>query len=112
MKKIFLLLFIIFGFLNAEAKLPKSVYEEINAMSLKKLDEKSDFEMMKKNLQNLIILDDEDPSRVAIEVLSESYNKNQNLYDKAFDAIQTKKNHKKIQELKALLKSFYREGNG
>lgn len=107
-----ILFFFIFSFQNVEAKLPKSVYEEINTMSLKKLDEKSDFEMIKKNLQNLIILDDEDPSRVAVEALCESYNKNQKLYDKAFDAIQTKKNHKKIQELKALLKSFYREGNG
>ncbi len=84
---------------------------EIETFSKKKLTKK-DLPEIKKNLKTLITLDDLDPSREAVIILSESYNKNKALYDKALKSLETKKNKSQLKEIKGLLKSHYSEGNG
>ena len=88
----------------------KSV-QEIENFSKKKLT-KRDLEEVKKNLRTLLEIDDKDPSREGVIILSESYNKNKALYDKALKSIETKKNKAKLKEIKSLLQSHYSEGNG
>jgi hypothetical protein len=83
---------------------------ELEAFSKKKLSKK-DLPALKKNMKTLLVLDDLDPSREAVIVLSESYNKNKALYDKALKSVETKKNKAQLKEIKSLLKSHYSEGN-
>ncbi len=84
---------------------------EIENFSKKKLTSK-DLPEIKKNLKTLIALDDLDPSREGVIILSESYNKNKALYDKALKSLETKKNRTQLKEIKNLLRSHYSTGNG
>lgn len=84
---------------------------EVETFSKKKLSKK-DLPEIKKNLKTLIALDDLDPSREAVIILSESYNKNKALYDKALKSLETKKNKSQLKEIKSILKSHHSEGNG
>lgn len=97
---------------ETKANLPADTMKNIEAFSKKKLDPKKDLEEVKKNLNTLLLLDNEDPSRTAVMILSESYNKNKTLYDKAFKAIETKKNKQQLNEIKAMMADFHKNGNG
>ena len=66
----------------AKVELPASTMNDIAAFAKKNLNEKTDFTEVKKNIEILLILDDEDPSRTAVMMLSESYNKHKTLYNK------------------------------
>ena len=90
---------------------PDSAYDEIEKFSQKKLTN-ADYPELQKNLKTVLLLDDQDPSREAVITLSESYNKNKALYDKALKSLETKKNKSQVKEIKKLLKSHYTEGNG
>ena len=116
MKNILLIILIGFSFNLALASkaldaLPESTMRDLEIFSKKKLTNK-DLPELKKNLNTLLILDDEDPARTAVIILSESYNKNKALYDKALKSIEDKKNKTKLKEIKNILKSHYTEGNG
>lgn len=109
---VLLLVLIMFNTIPAGAELPASTMKDIEIFAKKSLDEKKDFEEVKKNLKILLLLDDEDPSRTAVMLLSESYNKHPALYEKALKSIENKKNVKNLKEIKAILKNFYKTGNG
>lgn len=96
---------------SVKAELPESTMREIEAFAKKPL-QKTDFEELKKTLNTLVVLDEEDPSRTAVLVLSESYEKNKALYEKALKAIETKKNKTQLKEIKYILKTHYIHGNG
>lgn len=114
MKNFSILLFIFLFSLVSTAKenLPESTMQDLQAFSKKTLVEKNDFEELKKNINILIKLDDEDPSRTAVMMLSESYNKHPALYEKAIRSVETKKNKKKLGEIRQILKNFSKKGNG
>lgn len=97
---------------QSKATLPVDTMKNIEAFSKKNLNPKTDLEEVKSNLNTLLLLDDEDPSRTAVMMLSESYNKNKALYEKAFKAIENPKNKKQLKEIKSLMASFYKSGNG
>lgn len=102
-----------FAMAKSEPSLPESTMKEIDAFSQKKkLDPKKDYAELKKVLQNVLILDDEDPSRTAVLVLSESYEHNKALYEKALKELETKKNKTQLKEIKYILKTHYIHGNG
>ncbi len=114
MKKYLLFLFFIFPtvcFATKMAKFPTAM-EKIEAFSEKKLDPKKDLGAVKKILLTLLALDDKDPSRTAVMTLSKSYTENQELYDKAFKAIETKKNKKQLKEIQEIMDHHYEDGNG
>ncbi len=94
------------------AHLPADTMQKIEVFSKKSLNPKKDLEEVKKTLNTLLALDEEDPSRTAVMLLSQSYNKNKNLYDKAFKAIETKKNKQQLKEIKIIMINFYKNGNG
>lgn len=71
-----------------------------------------DFEAVKNVVQTLVLLDQQDPSRTAVMMLSESYGKYKVLYDRAFKAIETPQNRTIILELRELMSHFYEDGNG
>lgn len=96
----------------AKATLPASTMKDLEVFSKKSLNEKTDLEEIKKNIKILLILEDEDPSRTAVLMLSESYNKHSALYEKAIKSIETKKNKKQLNEIRAILKDFHTKGNG
>jgi predicted transcriptional regulator YheO len=118
MKKYFIITAIAFLALNLHARetttalLPADTMQKIDAFSKKKLNKKTDLEEVKKILNTLLALDEEDPSRTAVMVLSQSYNKNKSLYDKAFKSIETKKNRQQLKEIKRIMANFYKYGNG
>ncbi len=108
---IFLLL-INFSAAFADAILPASTMNDIEIFSKKSLNEKTDFEEVKSKIKTLLILENEDPSRTAVLMLSESYNKHTALYEKAIKSIENKKNKKQLKEIRAILKNFSKSGNG
>lgn len=110
MKFIFLILSLFYFALHA--KLPPSTMKDIQTFSKKNLNEKSDLTEVKKVLNVLLELEQEDPSRTAVMMLSESYNKNKALYDRAFLEIENKKNKKQLNEIKKIMANFYNQGNG
>lgn len=90
---------------------PISTIKELEVFAQKKLNEKKDLEEVKKVIKILIALDNEDPSRTAVMDLSESYNKNKKIYNKAFKALETKKNKIQLNEIKNLMAQA-ENGNG
>lgn len=96
----------------AESTLPASTMKDLEVFSKKTLNEKTDLEEIKKNIKILLILENEDPSRTAVLMLSESYNKHSALYEKAMKALENKKNKKQLNEIRAILKDFHTKGNG
>lgn len=94
------------------AELPPTVMKDIEIFSKKTLSEKTDLAEVKKIIGILLELEKEDPSRTAVMMLSESYNKNKALYDKAFNQIENKKNTKTLKEFKKLMSNFNNQGNG
>ena len=96
----------------AKAELPPSTMNDIEAFSKKKLDSKKDLAETIKIIEILLVLDDEDPSRTAVILLSESYNKNSEVFEKALNAVRTPKNKKQLNEIQALLKKHFKTGNG
>lgn len=110
----FIIMFFTFSALAVQtiANLPADTMKNIEAFSKKKLDPKKDLEEVKKTINTLLALDEEDPSRTAVMILSESYNKNKALYDKAIKAIETKKNKQQLKEIQTMLANFHKNGNG
>lgn len=98
--------------LCAKAALPATTLTDIETFSKKSLNEKTDLEEVKEKLKILLILEDEDPSRTAVLMLSESYNKHSALYEKAIKTVENKKNKKQLNEIRGIFKSFYKKGNG
>lgn len=96
----------------AKVDLPATTMTDLASFAKKNLNEKTDLEEVKKNIEILLVLDEEDPSRTAVMMLSESYNKNKTIYDKAIKAVETKKNKKQLIEIKNILAGFYKNGNG
>lgn len=113
--KFFIYIFSIIFLLSTnyvKATLPASTMKDLEIFSKKSLNEKTDLEEVKKNIKILLILEDEDPSRTAVLMLSESYNKHSALYEKAIKSIENKKNKKQLNEIRAILKDFHHKGNG
>ncbi|MGZ3692093.1 MAG: hypothetical protein ACXVAX_11360 [Pseudobdellovibrio sp.] len=95
-----------------KAVAPTDAVTKIEAFSKKKLNPKTDLEEVKKTIQTLLLLDNDDPSRTAVMILSESYNKNKALYNKAIKSVETKENKQQLLEIKKILANFSKEGNG
>lgn len=112
MKKIFTIFFLICTTASAVPELPPSTMKELQSFAKRSLHENVDLEEVKKNIEILLILDDEDPSRTAVFILSESYLKNTALYDRAIQAVENSKNKKKLSEIKTILKNYGKKGNG
>lgn len=96
------------------AQRPKFTYATIQAIetfSQRRLTER-DFAAVKNVAQTLVLLDEQDPSRTAVMILSESYGKYKRIYDRAFKAIETPQNKIIIEELRELMGHFYEDGNG
>ena len=108
---LFLLLFN-FSASYAQVNLPATTMNDIEIFSRKSLNEKTDLEEVKSKIKTLLILENEDPSRTAVLMLSESYNKHTALYEKAIKSIENKKNKKQLKEIRAILKNFSKSGNG
>lgn len=98
----------------AHAKIDFSNYKmsDLSAFAKKNLNEKTDLEEVKDHLKFILQLDSEDPSRTGVFILSESYEKNKALYDRAFKEIETKKNKKQLNEIKSIMANFNKDGNG
>lgn len=113
--KFFIFIFSIFVLLSTtsvKAPLPASTMNDIEVFSKKFLNEKTDLEEVKSKIKVLLILEDEDPSRTAVLMLSESYNRHPAIYEKAMKAIENKKNKKNLNEIRGILKNYYKKGNG
>lgn len=114
MKYLCLLYFIFFltnsGF--AAANLPASTMKDLEIFSKKSLNKKDNLEEVKKNIEILLILESEDPSRTAVLMLSESYNKNSEIYEKAMQSLENSANKKTLDEIRTILKNFHKKGNG
>lgn len=109
----FILVFLLFTSLSSNAKLlPETTMNDLKEFSQKTLDEKKDFEEVKRVIVILVKLDDEDPSRTSAQLLSASYNRHKALYDRALKSIETKKNLKQLKEIKMILANFSKKGNG
>lgn len=94
--------------------LQASVMDDIQTLSTLELDPKLDLPLVKNALLTLIVLEDPvdgDPSRTAVQILSQSYSKNEKIYLEARKQIKTAKK-KELAEIMKVLKSFYSEGNG
>lgn len=96
----------------ANTKLADSTMNDIEIFSKKKLDLKNDLAETIHIIKILLVLDEEDPSRTAVILLSESYNKNPLIFEKAIQAIKTNKNKKQLNEIESILKNHYKSGNG
>ena len=97
---------------NTTSAAPVDAVSKIETFSKKKLNAKTDLEEVKKTIQTLLVLDNDDPSRTAVMILSDSYNKNKALYNKAFKAVETKQNKQQLSEIKKIMANFSKEGNG
>ena len=112
MKKLFLIIFLTSAFLQAKTESKVMTFPELEQFAQKTLDEKKDLKETEKAVLTLLEFDKDDPSRTAVMVLSQSYSKNKNLYDRAIKAVETKANKKQLGEIKAILAQFYKNGNG
>ena len=111
--KFILLLFVsVLVFAANAAELPHDTMQNLEQFSKKKLNEKTDFEELKKNIEVILILDDEDPSRTAVNMLSKSYSEHPALYDRAIKEIENNINRKKLYEIRMILQNFFKNGNG
>ena len=111
--KIILLFFVSVVICTASAvKLPADTMQKLELFSKKTLSEKTDLEEVKKNIEVLLMLDEEDPSRTAVHMLSKSYSENPALYERAIKTVKNKKNSKKLSEIRTILKNHYKQGNG
>ena len=99
-------------FAVSAAELPADTIQNIEQFSKKKLNEKTDFLEVKKYVNILLVLDDEDPSRTAVIMLSKSYSENPALYDRAIREIENDRNRKKLSEIRTILRNYFKNGNG
>lgn len=93
---------------------PHFTYATIKALetfSQRRLTER-DYESVKKAVQTLVLLDDQDPSRTAVMMLSESYGKYKKIYDRAFKALENQKNKNQLEEIREVMAHFDEDGNG
>lgn len=111
-KIIILILISVFTSVVVAAELPANTMQNLEVFSKKKLNAKTDIEEVKKNLELLLILDDEDPSRTAVIMLSKSYSENSVLYDQAIKEVENEKNSKKLSEIRTILRNYFKNGNG
>ena len=113
MKTIILVLSLL-GFLNfASAEIKKAPsLETFQALADEKLTERNDLERIKKALLDLIVMDEFDPSRTGAAILADSYGKHTELYKKAAQQIETKKNKKALKEIIEVMKNLNENGNG
>lgn len=113
MKKTFLILFIFTSSLIASAE-ALMTFDELQSFSTKKLDVVKDMDQTKLVVKTLVAMDELDPSREAVIMLSESYNtgKNAAVYDKAINAVTNNKNKKQLEQIRKLLSRHFLNGNG
>ena len=93
---------------------PKLTYATITAIekfSQRHLNDK-DFNSVRKVIETLVLLDDQDPSRTAVMMLSESYGRHKRIYDRAFKSLETPQNKSQLQEIRELMIHFDEDGNG
>lgn len=93
---------------------PKFTYATIKAIenfSQRRLTDR-DYESVKNVVQTLALLDEQDPSRTAVMMLSESYGKYQKIYDRAFKTLITPQNKSQLNEIRELMIHFNKDGNG
>lgn len=110
--KLLILIFIsIFSFTASAADLPADTIKNLELFSKKKLNE-TDLEEVKKSIEILVKLDDEDPSRTAVLMLSKSYSDHPALYDRAIKQVENKENRKKLSEIRLILRNYFKKGNG
>ncbi|OFZ31473.1 MAG: hypothetical protein A2622_02500 [Bdellovibrionales bacterium RIFCSPHIGHO2_01_FULL_40_29] len=116
MKTLFLiLLFSIQGFsseLTEQDKKMDALFEKLELISDKKLDEKTDLETIKSALIALLELEKSDPSRTGVAMLASSYGDHESLYKKAAKQIETPENKKSLKEILGMMKKLSTSGNG
>lgn len=94
------------------AELPADTLQNLELFSKKQLNDKTDLEEVKKNIVVLLKLDEEDPSRTAVLMLSKSYSEHPALYDRAIKEIENNENRKKLSEIRLILRNHFKKGNG
>jgi hypothetical protein len=71
----------------------------------------ADLTLLQNALLTLVKLDEEDPSRTSVQMLSNSYSKNVKLFQKAFQIIRTNENATVLKEIEQVMKNSA-GGNG
>ncbi|AGH96160.1 hypothetical protein [Pseudobdellovibrio exovorus] len=95
------------------AHLDTSAMDEIEEFSNKTLNKKTDYPAVKRIVELLLVMDDRDPSRSGVMLLSYSYNQNKQMYDKAINEVsksKSKEQKKQLQEIKTILKNYFEKG--
>lgn len=90
-----------------------SVMDEIEEFSNKTLNKKTDYPAVKRIVELLLVMDDRDPSRSGVMLLSYSYNQNKQMYDKAIKEVaknKSKEQKKQLEEIKTILKNYFEKG--
>lgn len=103
------------GDARARELLKGDVMKDIKTFAQKKLDPKKDQKEVDTMVHVLLALDDEDPSRTGVMMLSQSYGRYPAMYDKAFKsaaANKSKAQKEQLLEIKSILKDFDKKGNG
>jgi hypothetical protein len=95
----------------AQVEIEDDVMISVEKVGPLKLEKTSDLELVKNVIRTLIKLDNEDPSRTAVMMLSRSYFMNLEIYKAAFAALQTKDNKIQLNEIESLMRNF-KSGNG
>lgn len=68
-------------------------------------------DLAEKQLKNVLILEESDPSRSCLYIIMNSYLKNKDIYKKAIERF-NRKDQKTLKELMKLIEDFDRNGNG
>ncbi len=92
-------------------KFTYSTIKSIESFSQRRLADR-DLNSVKKVIETLVLLDDQDPSRTAVMMLSESYGRHKRIYDRAFKSLETPQNKSQLQEIRELMIHFSEDGNG
>jgi hypothetical protein len=89
-----------------------TVLDDLQKLASLELSEENDLELVKNAFVTLLNLEDADPSRTGVFMLSDSYRKNTALFQKAAGLIRKHKNKNSLPEILQIMKSFSTEGNG
>lgn len=89
------------------------IMDEIEEFSNKTLNKKTDYPAVKRIVELLLVMDDRDPSRTGVMLLSYSYNQNKQMYDKAIKEVaknKSKEQKKQLEEIRTILRNYFEKG--
>lgn len=93
-----------------------SIMDEIEAFSNREnLHATRDYPAVKRIVELLLIMDDRDPSRSGVMLLSHSYHQHKKMYDKAIREVsknKSKEQKKQLQEIRTILRDYFEKGQG